>query len=162
MNAKSESKGPKPAEFLTEAKKLADKFGWRSSSFDRDEEVILTAVISDDASFDRCIWIYDTERTTLRCMLVSKVAVPAGKRPQVLELLARINQDLPFGCAEFSFDHNVVVYRDSADLDWGPIERLVGGTTTRALTTGQRYAKALEQTLAGTAPEIAIRNAEGA
>lgn len=160
MNAESGANKPGPAEFLTEARKLADKFGWSSRAFERDGEAVLAAAIGGDRFFSSFIWIYDPERTTMRCMLVGKMVVPADKRSQTLELLARINQGLPFGCAEFSFDDNLVVYRDSTDLDWGPLDRLVGGTTTRALNLGQRYAKALEATLAGISPEAAISDAE--
>src|SRR5262249_42978102 len=103
---------------------------------------------------------YNTDRTTLRCMLVSNATVPQPRQTAILELCARINEGLPFGCLEYSFSDRVLVFRDSADLDWGPLDQVISRTTSRVLNLGQKYATAIQSTLEGAIPEDAVRIAE--
>lgn len=151
---------PDPAQFLTEVGKLAAQFGWPVRKSERGSEVVLVALTETDPAFHRFVWVYDTERTALRCMLVGKEVVAPQKEPAILELCARVNQGLPFGCLEYSFDDRVLVFRDSVDLDWGPVDRLIGSTTARVLNLGKRYAPAIRATLAGGKPADAVQKSE--
>jgi len=153
-------KAPDPMQFLNAAGKLAEEFGWPAKSSERGSEVVLVAATNTDPSFERFVWVYDTERTALRCMLVGKQRVPAEREAAILELCARVNEALPFACLEYSFSENVLVCRDSADLDWGPLDHIVSGTTARVLNLGRRYADAIASTLKGTAPADAVAKAE--
>jgi hypothetical protein len=144
--------------FLTETGKLATQFGWPAKSLERGAEVVLVALIEEDSTFERFIWIYDTERITLRCMLVGRTTISSQKQLAILELCARVNEGLPFGCLEYSFGDCILVFRDSADLDWGPLETVIGGTTARVLNLGRRYAPAIQSTLDGEKPEKSVND----
>jgi len=151
---------PDPNDFLTEVSKLALQFAWPTRSFERDGEVVLVALTQTDPLFERFVWVYDTERVTVRCMLVTKEKVDAQKYPPILELCALINQGLPFGCLEYSFDDKVLVFRDSSDLDWGPLDKIVGGTTSRVLNLGRKYAATIKLVIEGESPQSAVKKAE--
>lgn len=160
MNPQAESHRPDVASFMKEAGTLATEFGWRAKSFEREHEAVLVALTDPDPLFERFVWVYHLERISLRCMLVSKATVPAKMLHSVLELCARINEGLPFGCLEYSFSDRVLVFRDSADLDWGPLDKVIRGTTARVLNLGQRYGGAIEATLRGEKAENAIKKIE--
>jgi hypothetical protein len=159
MNS-SASAPPEASQLIAAAAKLAAKFGWRTRSFEREGEVVLVALTESDETFERFVWIYDTERTALRCLLATKDKVKARRQIAILELCARINEGLPFGCVEYSFSDHVLVFRDSADLSYGPVEEIVNGTTARVLNIGQKYSKAIHATLRGDAPADTIADAE--
>jgi hypothetical protein len=89
-------------------------------------------------------------------MLVGKQAVPPKRKSAMLELCARVNEGLPFGCLEYSFGEHILVFRDSADLDWGPTDKIVGELTSRVLNLGKRYVGAARLTLDGKDPEMAM------
>lgn len=162
MNPKTKSKAPRPDAFIDAAGKLAKKFGWSSTSFERDGEAVLVALTETDPAFERFIWIYNLERMSLKCMLVSNQEVPAKRLSAIFELCARVNEALPFGCLEYSFEDRVLVFRDSSDLDTcGPLDQVVSDTTLRVLNLGRRYAAAIEDTLKGDKPEDAVEKAEG-
>jgi hypothetical protein len=162
MKSNMTSHPPGAAAFIAETGKHATGFGWPAKSFERDGEVVLVALTETDPSFERFIWVYNIERVALRCMLVGKEVVPAKKEPAILELCARVNEGLPFGCLEYSFSDRVLVFRDSADLDWGPLDKVVSGTTSRVLNLGQRYAIAIQAALKGEKPEAAVKKAQTA
>ncbi len=147
---------PNPAIFLKEAVGLATHFGWQTRTFEREQETVCVAAIPGDPSFNRFVWVYDAERAMLRCMMVAKQEVPQRREGAILELCARVNEGLPFGCLEYSFGDRVLVFRDSADLDWGPVNKVIGGVTARVLNLGQRYAGAIRSTLDGERPEDAV------
>jgi hypothetical protein len=160
MKSDTKSRGADPAAFIAEAGKLATEFGWRAKSFERDGEAVLVALTETDPSFERCVWVYNIERMSIRCMLVGKEKVPSKRRAAAFELCARINEGLPFGCLEYSLRDDVLVFRDSADAEWGPLDKLVGGTTARVLNLGKRYGGAIHATLAGKEPEAAVKESE--
>jgi len=151
---------PQSATFIAEAGKLATEFGWRAKTFERDGEAVLVALAETDPFFERFVWIYNLERVSLRCMLVSKETVPKKRLASILQLCARINEGLPFGCLEYSFSDRVLVFRDSIDLDCGPLDKVIGGVTARVLNLGRRYGIAIEATLKGEKPEDAVKKAE--
>jgi hypothetical protein len=156
----SKSLAPDSATFIAEAGRLAVEFGWPARSSEQASEVVLVALTKSDPAFERFVWIYDTEQLTLRCMLVGSWVVPQAREQAVLELCARINEGLPFGCIEYSFSNRALVFRDSADLDWGPLGEVLSGSTARVLNLGRRYAASVQATLDGTDPEIAVQVAE--
>lgn len=153
---------PTAEEFTQEAGKLSTSFGWPTKTFERDEEAVVVALTDTDPTFERFVWVYNLERTTLKCMLVSKEKIPEKRQAAVFELCARINEALPFGCLEYSFGDEVLVFRDSCDLDYGPLETMVTGTTARVLNLGRRYESAITATLKGEKPEVAVEQAESA
>lgn len=160
MKTDHKSQPPKSAAFIAEAGKLATDFGWRAKTFERNGEAVLVALTETDPFFERFVWVYNLERVAVRCMLVSKEKVPVKRLPAILELCARINESLPFGCLEYSFGDRVLVFRDAADLDCGLLEKVVKDTTMRVLNLGRRYVSAIEATLKGDKPEIAVKSAE--
>jgi hypothetical protein len=160
LKADANSSPPNATEFLAAAGKLTTTFAWPSRTFEQDGEVVLVGLTKTDPSFERFVWVYDTSRTTLRCMLVSKEVVPIRRQAAILELCARVNEGLPFGCLEYSFGDHVLVFRDAADLDWGPLEKVIEGTTARVLNLGRRYAVAIRAALEGEKPKDAVKKVE--
>src|SRR5882762_4902658 len=160
MKTEHKSHPPDAAAFIEEAGNLATEFGWPAKTFERNGEAVVVALTETDPGFERFVWVYNFARVSLRCMLVHKETVSENRLPAILELCARVNEALPFGCAEYSFDDQVLVFRDSADLDWGPLKQVVTDTTARVLNLGRRYAGAIEATLNGEKPETAVKNAE--
>jgi hypothetical protein len=161
MKSNNKSQAPKVPAFTKEAGKLAAKFGWSAKTFERDGEAVVVALTETDAAFERFIWIYNLERRSLKCMLVSSLEVPAKRLAAVMELCARVNQGLPFGCLEYSFPDRVLLFRDGSDLDTcGPLDEVISDTTLRVLNLGRRYAVAIEATLNGDKPEDAVQKAE--
>ena len=159
MNANSRT--PVGAErFLAAAGKLAAKFSWRARKFEREGEVVLVALTETDSFFDRFVWIYDTERSAVRCMLASKEVVPLKRLPAILEACARINEGLAFGCLEYSFSQRILVFRDSSGLHWEHLDEIVTSTTSRVLSLGRRYAPAIQATIRGAKPDEAVAAAD--
>jgi hypothetical protein len=150
------------ARFIAAAGKLATKFAWRARSFEREGEVVLVALTESDISFERFVWIYDIERGALRCLLASKEQVPSKRQLAILELCARVNEGLPFGCLEYSFSDHILVFRDSADLHWERLDEIINDTTARVLNLGHKYATAIHATLQGGKPKDVIADAEAA
>jgi hypothetical protein len=151
---------PNPENFLASTSNLATQFAWPIRTFERDAETVCVASIPTDASFERFVWVYDSERVMLRCMMVGRQIVPERRETNVFELCARINEGLPFGCLEYSLGSRVLVFRDSADLNWGKLNEVIEGTTARTLNLGRRYAKAISLVLDGKKPEDAVREGE--
>jgi hypothetical protein len=147
---------PAPADFLAAATKLASDFGWKYKNIERENETICVAKIENDPFFERFVWIFDSKRNMVRCLLIASEATSKRKIPAILEVCARINEGLPFGCSEFAFRERVVVFRDSTDLDWGPLDQVIEGTTSRTLNLGRKYAKGISAVLKGASPEDSI------
>lgn len=160
MKSEKKSYSSAAEKFLYEAGRLADEFKWPAKSMQRNAEVVLIALITTDPSFDRFVWVYDTERLLLKCMMVSKEAVPPQRQMAVLELCARINEGLPFGCMEYCFADHILLFRDSTDLDWTAFDQAIGATTSRVLNLGTRYAKAIHDVIKGEEPKKAVSGAE--
>src|SRR4029077_10599522 len=146
--------------FLAEASRIGTEFGWKTATFEREDEAVCVAAIPDDSSYDRLVWVDDTGRKMLRCMMIGRLEVPKPRLQAIFELCARINHGLPFGCLEYAFDDRVLVFRDSADLDWAPAEQVIKGSTLRVLKLGERYAAAIRAVLDGAEPEAAVRASE--
>lgn len=151
---------PSISDFYASSRKLADQFGWSTRKMKHDNEVVLIGLIDGDPNFYRFVWIYNVDRVDLRCLLVGKEVVPIERQTAVLELCARVNEGLPFGCLEFSFQDHVLVFRDSASLEWGFLDAVIAGTTARVLNLGQRYGRAIQSVLDGEKPEDAVKTAE--
>ena len=151
---------PNASVFIEEVSKLVNKFSWTMRTFEREDEIVCVAPTEHDQMFEQIIWVYDTDRIMLRCLLVGKDKIKTKNRSAVLELCARVNNGLPFGCLEYSFEDDVVVFRDSTDLDWGPLEQLVESITARSLNLGQRYAVAIESVLQGLSVQDAVTRVE--
>lgn len=150
----------KEIDFLNEARRLAASFLWKTATLRRENEVACVAALPADGIFERVVWIYDAARTAMRCLMIGRQAVPAARLDAVFELCARVNHNLPFGCLEYAFEDKVLLFRDSADLDWGPSEEIIKGATSRVLNLGKRYASAIEAVLNGAEPEAAVRESE--
>ncbi len=142
--------------FLAAVAEFAAGFGWRVRSFERDEELVALVALDSDSSFEQVLWVYDAERASLRCLLVSRAVVPVGRERAILELCARINDGLVFGCAEYSFKDRTLVFRDSVQLGYGILAELLASTSARLLDLGSRYASAIRATLAGSTPVEAL------
>ena len=146
--------------FAAVAESIADEFGWQSIPFERDQETGRIATITDDRDFERVIWVHDIEREMVRCLVFGKLVTPQPRRQAMFELCARINFGLPFGCLEYVFADDVLMFRDSADFAAKNAELAVKSVTLRALNLGKRYASAIAAVIAGTTPEQAASDAE--
>src|SRR5215470_17368925 len=146
MRSNSEFQGEEV--FLAAANELAASFGWRIRSFKRGQELVAQVALDHDRSFEQVLWVYDVTSVCVRCLLVSRGTVPPEREASVIELCARINDGLIFGCAEYSFDERVLVFRDSFQLGTGSLSDALTGTTARLLDLGSRYSSAVLATLA--------------
>ena len=160
MKTDEQLKKPDGADFLSEARQLADKFAWTHQNMKRKKEVVLVARIDADESFERFVWVYDTNRVMLKCMLVGRATIPVRKLGVVLKLCALVNEGLPFGCLEYSFGEQILVFRDSADMGWGPLAQVVVDVTERTLNLGRCYAAAIQAVLGGAEPAEAVAKAD--
>lgn len=163
MTNEKESSAPGNEEFLQAVTELTTPLGWEIQHFNRDQDLIALVATENDPSFEQFMWVYNAEGVSLRCLLVSRAVVPAERETAILELCARINDGLNFGCAEYSFDDQTIVFRNSADLGTcGPLAKVLGDATSRVLGLGRRYRGAIEATLKGGKPEDAVKEAESA
>lgn len=160
MTLEPESTPPDPSAFVLAVGGITERLGWPMRFSERGEESVCVALTESDPAFERCIWIYDTERVTLRCMLITREPVDQQLEGPILELCARVNESLPFGCLEYSFGERVLVFRDSCDLDWGPLVALIEGTSSRVLNLAKRYAPAIAAVISGEAPADAVARAD--
>lgn len=151
---------PDGDKFLAAADELAVSFGWQLHSFKRDEEIIGLVSLKKDPSFEQILWVYDPIRAFLLCLLVSRAVVPEERESAVIELCARINNGLLSGCLEFSFTDRTLIFRDSAELKYGPVDLVLSSTSSRLLSLGSRYASAIRDTLAGSSPAEAVGASE--
>ena len=148
--------------FLQAIGELAASLGWQLRSFTRDGELVALVALDHDPSFEQVLWVHDARRACVRCLLVCRGTVSAEHEAAILELCARINDNLLFGCAEYSFDDRTVAFRDSVQLGHGPISAAVASTTHRLLHLGSQYAPAVRATLAGSAAVEAMKYAKDA
>lgn len=143
--------------FLATVREVAAPFGWRVRSFTRDEEVVALATLDNDLLFEQVLWINVAKEKYVRCLLVTRGSVPEARKDAILELCARINDGLIFGCAEYSFEEGIFVFRDAITLECGKLSELLSLVTARLLDLGSRYSAAIQTTLAGMSPEEALR-----
>lgn len=160
MRSNFSSPAPDEEGFLTAVRELATSFGWRPRSFKRDGELIVLAALDTDLLFEQVLWIFASPGEYVRCLLVTRGSVPAHREAAILELCARINDGLVFGCAEYSFDEKTLVFRDSTQLGCGKLSDLLNLVTARLLDLGSRYSAVIQTTLAGMSPEEALRGVE--
>ncbi|HKO99537.1 MAG TPA: hypothetical protein VJU86_21225 [Pyrinomonadaceae bacterium] len=160
MKTPKKSKPPTAEAFIQEAGSLATEFGWRAKTSERENEAVVVALTESEPTFERFVWVYNFERASVRCMLVSKEKVAEKRQTAILELCARVNEALPFGCLEYSFSDRVLVFRDATDVECGPLKQVIIDTTSRVINLGRRYDSAITSTLAGEQPEVAVKNAE--
>src|SRR4051812_26423419 len=124
MTPKREASTPDNEQFLAAVAECTAPFGWQLQSFTRDEEFIVLVALENVPAFEQVIWIYNTEHGSFRCLLVSRAVVPPARKDSIFELCARINDGMTFGCLEYSFSDEALVFRESADLDsCGPLEQ---------------------------------------
>lgn len=145
---------------IAAVRSIADPLGWQLRSFTRNDDLVVLAALDNDPSFQQMLWVFGSKHESLRCLLVGRPVVPAQREGAILELCARINDGLVFGCAEYGFDERTVTFRGATDLRYGPLAELVANTTTRVLDLGARYSEAIRATLAGTPPADAVDSAE--
>jgi hypothetical protein len=163
MTSEKQDSAPGNEQFLDAVSELIKPLGWQLQHFTRDQELVALVPTENDPSFEQLIWVYDTDGVFFRCLLVSRAVVPPEREPAILELCARMNDGLNFGCAEYSFDDQTIVFRNSVDLrTCSPLAQVVSDATSRVLGLGRRYAVAIEATLAGDKPEDAVKKAEAA
>ncbi len=160
MTLDIEITAPDTEQFLAAADELAASFGWQLQSFQRDEEVVALVDLNKDPFFEQILWVYDPKQAFLRCLLVSRAVVPEEREAAVTELCARINSGLLSGCLEFSFNDRALIFRDSAELKYGPVASILSSTSARLLSLGSRYASAICDTLAGSSPADAVKASE--
>src|SRR4051812_30160792 len=135
MTSEKQNPAPSNEQFLAAVTELIKPLGWELQHFTRDQELVALVSVENDPSFEQFIWVYDNDGVFFRCLLVSRVVVPPEREPAILELCARINDGLNFGCAEYSFDDQNVVFRNSVDLrTCGALEEVVHHATSRMLS----------------------------
>ena len=154
---------PKPGNsvrFMEEVLAVAGPLGWQPRPFRREAELVAVAPLEGDASFAQVLWSFDTLHHSMRCLLAGRATVPAERETAVVELCARINDGLVFGCAGFDFDERVVVFRESCEFTDDSPPGTVERATARLLQLGTRYAPAVAAVLAGTLPAAAVASVE--
>src|SRR5580765_5638365 len=104
MTSETQDSAPSQEQFLDALGELTKSLGWELQHFMRDQELVALVPTENDPSFEQFIWVYDTVGVFVRCLLVSRRVVPPERETAILELCARINDGLNFGCAEYSFD----------------------------------------------------------
>jgi hypothetical protein len=147
-------------DFLAAVGQLITPLGWQLRSFEREGEVIALAALDHDPAFEQMLWIYCPDRRYVRCLLVARGTVPAEREPAVVELCARINDGLVFGCAEYSFSDQAFVLRDSFETGKNSWDDELTPRTARLLELGSHYSPALQAVLGGTSAAEAIRRLE--
>lgn len=147
-------------EFLTAIGKLITPLCWQLRSFEREGEVIALAVLGEDPAFEQMLWVYCPDRGYVRCLLAARGTVPVEREPVVVELCARINDGLVFGCAEYSFSEQVFMLRDSFDTGKNDWDDELTSRTARLLKLGEHYSPALQAVLGGRSAAEAIQRLE--
>ena len=161
MTSERPDSAPSDEQFLEAVGELIRPMGWQLQHLMREHEVVALVPAENDPSFEQFIWIYDSNAISLRCLLVHRTVVPPEREPAILELCARINDRLNFGCAEYSFDDQTVNFRNSADLrTCSPLQQVINDATSRVLSLGKRYAGAIAETLEGSNAKDAVEKAE--
>jgi hypothetical protein len=161
MTTDKDNAVPTNEQILNALRELTASLDWDVQSFMRDQEFIAVVGLDTDPRFEELLWVYDTEGAFLRCLLVSRETVPPEREAAVVELCARINDRLSFGCAEYSFEDHTIIFRNTVDLrTCGPLDTVLGACTSRALSLGRRYAAAVVNTLDGDSPKDAVAAAE--
>lgn len=146
--------------FLDKTRDLAKKFNWQVEEYEQDGEIIQMAKIHNDPLYVRIFWILDPEYETLKALVLSGVTVEIEERDKVLELCARVNENLIFGCLEFRFEERMLVVRDSIEIKIDTLDDEIERLTLRVFHLAKKYSIAIRQTLSGISPEKAVLSAE--
>lgn len=140
---------------------LAHEFGWAVAQRAVNAETVLLSPLEGDPPFTRFVWVIDGGRSMLRCLFVTAPIWEGDAVPKALRLAALVNHGLPFGCLEYNFAEDVLVFRDAIDLDWGEPGALVSTVTSRVLQLGRRYRTAVQAVYDGRLdPDDAVAAAE--
>lgn len=149
-----------PQEFLTAVERLIAPLDWELRSFTRDGEVIALAALNHDPTFEQMLWVYCPDREYVRCLLVARGSVSSELEPAVIELCARINDGLIFGCAEYSFSDQAFTFRDSLETDRNTWHEELKTRTARLLELGSHFAPAWRDVLCGKSAGEAMQRLE--
>jgi len=158
MSSNFETGAGDGAPFLEAVKELAANFGWQLRSFRREGELAAFVPLDHDPGFEQIFWVHDSKHACLRCLLVTRSAVPVERESAILEMCLRINDGLLFGCAEYGFLDRKVVFRDSMPLGYGELAEVVASLTQRVLSLGSHYSPAVSATVAGETPAEAVKS----
>lgn len=161
MTSAAEASAPAPDSFVAALDELVTPMGWRLHSFNREDEWVGVVSLEQDPSFEQAIWVYDTERTFFRCLLVGRGEIPANRQADVIELCARINDGLAFGCAEYSFSDRAVVFRDAVPADCGSPKDVLASLSGRLFGLGSQYWPCVAAVLAGESADAAMAHGGG-
>lgn len=143
-------------QFLNAVREFAEPLGWTARSFEREEELIAFVELTNDPAFERVAWVYSASKEIVRCLLMVRDEVPAERREAAIELCARINDGLFFGCLEYGFKERTLTFRDSFPMSAGTVAALLPECSARILGLGAHFSPAVRATLAGIAPERAM------
>ncbi|WP_124602041.1 YbjN domain-containing protein [Burkholderia sp. Bp8963] len=150
MRSIDEATAPDPESVIATLDELVTSLGWRLHAFNRDDESVGLVSLGHDPFFEQIIWIYDTKRALVRCLLVGRERIPANREAIIFELCARINDGLIFGCAEYSFSDCALVFRDTAPVGAGNLKEILTDLSGRVLNLGARYRPVIAAALAGS------------
>ena len=151
---------PVARNFLAAVEQLIKPLGWRMHSFAREGEVIALAALDHDPAFEQMLWVFSPDRGYVRCLLVARGVVTAEREPAVIELCARINDGLVFGCAEYSFTDQAFMLREAFEAGKNSWDSELTPRAARLLELGSHYAPALQAVLGGASAAESLRRLE--
>lgn len=146
--------------FLDVLGELAREFGWRVQSFAQGSQEVAVVGFEALEPFEQLLWIHDPEHRSVRCLLLVRRRVPADRQQAALELCARVNDGLTFGCLEYAFSDQTLSFRDSSEVEGRGLDAAIRRTTSRVLSLGQRYFLAVDRVLSGVSALVACADAE--
>jgi hypothetical protein len=110
---------------------------------------IRLAFAGENGEYDALL-IYPWEKEIIVLYVEYPFHFPESKRPEILDLVARINWGLLFGACEYHPDHEVARFRATMLTDDAPFHAGQFSTMiATALSTADRYAPAFEAVLQG-------------
>jgi hypothetical protein len=146
--------------FIAALNELIAPLGWDLHSFRREEEMVGLVALQRDPFCERIIWVYDTKRSFVRCLAFGRGTVPAEREAAIIELCARINDGLIFGCAEYGFANRTFAFRDSVPVvGHSELKDALSDLTGRLLKLGARNWPAIAAVLGGASATEAIAHA---
>lgn len=157
MNTATDTAAPGSEEFLAILDAMASSLNWRVRSFERGDSVVAVVALNDDPHFEQVVWVYDTQRVFVRCLLATRGNIPEKQVGAIVELCAYINDGLIYGCAEYSFSDRVLAFRDSVSLEYGDTAAVLTDLSQRVFTLGSHYANAVAAVLAGASAVEAMK-----
>jgi len=128
--------------------------------YERDEREVHFAI--GGAWSDHQLWfIWREEVQTLHLHLALDLKVPNGRRSDVCDLMARVNERLPLGHFDFWDDEQALVYRSALPLIGQPLTAVQASTLiAAALDAGDQFYPAFNFLIwAGKTPKEAAEAA---